>query len=247
MFCLLLNIPFQEPLKLITSSPALARQFRQKHGSFVSECSINTSTGLTIHSQSLAEVEDILYRYRRFSSDIIALHGAAVGNRNGARLLLAPTTGGKTTLTCYLTQKGLDYITDDCILIHKDTLQVHPYPEPLHLRKESLAVLSDHHISPEYFTQFEKLNEATFPRYVNTPSNCAMNPIQIHSIYFLERTDSRNALQAMSTTARVSALLQAPIIDYPINASHIQFMTHLAKYPCYKLYYSDMHYVLNIL
>ena len=247
MFYLLLSIPFQEPLKLITDCPTLVQQFRQKHGSFVTECNPDTTAGLTVHSHSLPEVEDILYHYRRFSSDILALHGAAVAARNGARLLLAPTTGGKTTLTCYLTQNGMDYITDDCILIHKNTLQVHPYPEPLHLRKESLAVLHYYHVSPEYFTQCEQLNNVTFPRHVYTPVNCVTNPLPIHSIYFLERTENQNTLQPMPTTACISALLQAPIMEYPMNASYIHFMTVLAKYPCYKLCYNDMNYVLNIL
>ena len=63
-------------------------------------------------------------------NNVWALHGAAVCYKNEVYLLLAPTHIGKTTLTAYLTNSGLEYVTDDCIVIDRASLMVHPFFNP---------------------------------------------------------------------------------------------------------------------
>ena len=106
--------------------------------------------GQTMKSDSsLEKIDAILFENTRFDDRVFAMHGAAVERRGQACLFLAATTSGKTTLAAYLASRGFGYITDDCILLHKDNRMVTPFCTPLHLREGGLEVLRRVHAAPD--------------------------------------------------------------------------------------------------
>lgn len=192
----------------------------------------------------LPAIADILYERRNYDPSVFALHGAAVEYNNQAFLFLAATGSGKTTLTGFLTHKGFGYIADDCILLDRESLVIYPYTTPLHLRCGGLTVLKGYGIHPE---PLEFLEDASFERYIYTPRNRITAPVPLGKIFFPTHNASENRIEEMNRTERMTALLKSPIVEYQVDRPYLQFIARLSAIPCYRLYYSDMDYVKEVL
>ena len=255
--------PFSAAFQLQTNCPVLINLLCLKHGQYLTETPTMTSHTITalrqgstcnyeishgdthfVTANPLYAVEDIIYHHRDFLEKVLALHGAAVTDGNYAHIFLAATTSGKTTLTAYLIHSGFDYITDDCVLLDREEFSIHPFTTPLHLREGSLEVLKRYAVLPKALTYLE---DEIFARYVFTPDNCVTASLPLGGIFFLHRTEERNALEEMSLTDRITGLLHSPITAYPMSKEYLIFISRLAKFPCYRLYYSDMNYVKELL
>ncbi len=266
MITLILAPPYQDSTAITTNCPRLAHSLHLKYGKYITLSKRTTNAIHTIEalkveqnyiinnnstsfntSTPFQDIEDILYAQKKFAPNVLALHGAAIAHNDRSILFLAATNSGKTTLTSYLVSKGFRYITDDCILLNKATFSVSPYTTPLHLRHGSLDVLRKYDVLPE---KLQFLDEPSFTRYIYTPTNCSIRSLPIERIFFLTRTESitdRNYLEKMSTIDRMTELLKAPITEYPMNSEHLQFIAKLAKFPCHRLFYSDMNYVQEVI
>ena len=174
---------------------------------------------------------------------ILALHGAAVCYKNEVYLLLAPTHIGKTTLTAYLTNYGLEYVTDDCIVIDRTSLMVHPFSIPLHLRSGGMEVLKK--VGCNIPDNLPSVTEGNIHRYVLTPDKIRTSPAKIAKIFFIERTEDINSIDLMDGAQSVMSLLKAPIVNYPICPEYLQCFSKIAKIGCFNLKYSDMNFVLR--
>ena len=176
-------------------------------------------------------------------NNVWALHGAAVCYKNEVYLLLAPTHIGKTTLTAYLTNSGLEYVTDDCIVIDRASLMVHPFSIPLHLRSGGMEVLKK--VGCNIPDNLPSVTEGNIHRYVLTPDKIRTSPVKIAKIFFIERTEDINSIDLMDGAQSVMSLLNAPSVNYPIISEYLQFVSEIAKIGCYNLKYSDMNFVLR--
>lgn len=172
--------------------------------------------------------------------DIHLLHGAAIEWQRRAYVFLAPTTSGKTTLASYLTSNGFGYITDDCILLDKTNFYIHPNTTPIHLRNGGLDILKQYNAEPMHV---KHINE----RYVYTPNNCITDALPISKIYFIKRTENENKVVQMNTITRITELMKSPIQEYQVTSEYIKFISHLAKFDCQYLLYSDMNYVAEVI
>lgn len=263
MTTLILAPPQLPSNAIMTNCPIFIRTLCLKYGKYITKTAINITNSHTIKvlktdqtyeitydttrittSNALQAIEDILYSQRSFHPDIFALHGAAIAYNNQSTLFLAATTSGKTTLTSYLVNKGYGYITDDCILLNRRTFNIHPYNTPLHLRSGGLDILRKCQALPN---SLEFLDDPSFTRYVYTPTDCVTTPLPLGRIFFITRTDCENRIEEMTTTERMTELLKAPITEYPMNSEHLQFIARLAKFPCHRLFYSDMNYVQEVI
>ena len=191
----------------------------------------------------LAYVCNLMYAKQAFVKDVFALHGAAIEYDNLAYIFLAQTQAGKSTLTAFLALNGLGYITDDCVMIDLNTLKVIPDFTPISLREGGCQVLNDIGYSTDVF---EVLDYPPLTGYAYMPSKSTDKPKEIGAIFFIKRSDE-NSLAGMSCTESMLSLLKAPITKYDLNKEHIQIIKALASFPCYKLCYSDMEYVLKII
>lgn len=191
------------------------------------------------HSKdAMVFLSEYLFEHTTINKDFFAIHGAAVEYNGKAFILAAPTTGGKTTLTAYLLHHGFGYLTDDCGLVEKNTLLLHPYAKPLHLREGGMAILRQFGIDPPAIHVIRK----HIDRFVWTPENVTTRPTPLGSIFFIERGEENHSV-ILSQKQSIALLMKSPVAHLTVNAEHLSFLAKLSCVGCEKLCYSDMSYV----
>lgn len=216
----------------------------EKHGNFSGYYFFEVEEDSHLTKFPIEELLNYINANSIFDKNILALHGAAVAWNSSAYLFLAPTLRGKTTLTSYLCNRGLNYITDDCILVDRKNLDVYPYCTPMHLRKGGVDVLEKYGFSPVNLICIKTL---TSERYIYTPSDCIMTPLKIMKIFFLSRTIDVNQIIEMGHCESMEELLQAPIKNYQLDWKYIQTIAELANIDCAKIEYSSMDFVYKMI
>lgn len=259
---LYLNQPFHTTYSIRTDDADLIHRLKIKFGTYINESEEGADVTVEVRElQSglftvsaggetfttpypLQYIDEILHRNARYDDTVLALHGAAVELRGQAYLFLAATTTGKTTLASYLISKGYGYITEDCILIDRATLQVYPCTAPVHLREGGLGVLRRLGCAPENVTEFDDTAQL---RYAFTPENRITEPLPIGGIFFIERTEEENELIRLTANEKLYGLMRSPITDYPVTGDYLRLLTRLSGKNCIKLRYSDMEYVAEVI
>lgn len=253
--------PFQTAFTIHTNCQTLGELLLLKYGKFAttSDCiATDVITAIKTYEnykvcykdnqfftkQPLQEIINIMRTNRVFNKNIFAIHGAAVAHNNETYLFLAATTSGKTTLTGYLTTYGFGYLTDDCILLDKESFQVYPFCTPVQLREGGYNILKSLGYLPD---NVEFLNDTSIKRYVYTPKNCVRTPLPLKRIFFINRTENRNDLEDMNATKRMISLLKSPITEYELDRTYLKFISKLSKIPCHELYYCNMDYVAKVI
>lgn len=181
--------PHQTVFSLLLADDSLVSMLSLQYGRYFHPADRKTADFITIthtdqtytlryqekiwHSpHPLEELSEILFYNTVYDDSVFALHGAAVEYHGKAIVFLGATTTGKTTLTAYLTQNGFGYLTDDCVLIDRSDLTVHPVTTPIHLREGGLRVLEKLGCAPE---QTEYLEPAGGTVYLH-PGKCSAKP-----------------------------------------------------------------------
>ncbi len=229
-----ISCPFQTPFCVETEENGLIANLKLKYGPYCRtegdpECPHFSAVrpeegGYRItwqgeefcYSSPLGFFSREMGRCRRFSPRVFALHGGAVAWKGRAYVFLAATTTGKTTLTAYLTQQGLDYLTDDCVLIDRETLEVLPCITPIHLRAGGVEVLRQWGACPP----LNHLADVGFERWVFTPARCVETPLPLGKIFFLHRTEDENGVIPLNTNEIFARLLKAPLVEYHAANTH---------------------------
>lgn len=263
MMELCLALPFREACAIFTNCGDFRQAMEGKYGRYVfplvhanTEISFSiiregavyrfaSPLGEVMTETPLHALDRYLFEHLTFSPQVLALHGAAVEWRGGCYLFLAATTSGKTTLTAYLTERGFGFLTDDCILLDRESLCVHPDAEPLHLRDGGLEVLRRVGAVPD---GLRTMGEALpLRRHVYTPRSVVDKPVPLRRIYFTERTEDANGVSPLSTNESIAALMQAPITPYPVTGDYLRFLGRLSRVGCFRLRYRDMDYVKELI
>jgi len=182
-------------------------------------------------------LHNAMFTGRKIVPGIFALHAGGVSRGNKAYIFCAPTTTGKTTLTAYLAERGMAYISDDCVFINMHDFTVSPCHMPIHLREGGYTVLREHGLSPN---PIEQAGE----RYVYTPRKLSPAKMEIGKILFLTRTSDTNAVHPLSKPEALHRLMLSPITIYPITKEYLLFLHKLIPY-CYDVKYCDMTFVLH--
>ena len=173
---------------------------------------------------------------------ICSLHAAAVEHNNRAYIFAAPTGSGKTTLTAYLSELGYAYISDDEVSIDIASLRVQSNPKPLHLREDSVLVLHDYGIDITVpITETE-----TFRRIVYLPDNFISGECPIGGLFFIQRDKAENSCTSVPPAEAVRLIIQnlhSPDVDM---SACLRCAVKLAPM-CWKIVYSDMTYIYNLL
>lgn len=103
------------------------------------------------------------------SSDLFALHAAAV-SRDGRGLLLPGETGcGKSTLAAALAAEGLSFLGDDTIVLARDLARVRPIALPICLPSGSWPLLATRYPSLDTLATHAR-NDGKQVRYVLPPT-----------------------------------------------------------------------------
>lgn len=77
------------------------------------------------------------------SAGLALFHGAALARGNDVVLLLGETRAGKTTLTLGLMQRGWLPLTDDVLVVDRESLCISAFPRCFHVSREIAARLAD--------------------------------------------------------------------------------------------------------
>ncbi|MHB1484845.1 MAG: hypothetical protein ACYCYI_09300 [Saccharofermentanales bacterium] len=195
-------------------------------------------------SDPLQEIMNIVYRYTKTPEKIFALHAGAVSYMGKANIFVAPTSNGKTTLVTYLIHNGFDYITDDCVLIDKDEMSVHPYPKPIHMRKDGYDVLKNLDIKP---MNVKILCEKNEQKYVFTPQNFVDEKLDIKQIIFIEYNNLYNEIFTLKPANTIQKLMISSLIPYKIDLNYLKFLNNLSRLECKIVRYKDMNYIMDYL
>jgi len=253
--------PFHRPHFEISSSDAkLLDSLRLQHSPFVCDdspspdtygieiirrsdgCVVKHGGAETVTKTPLYEIDSIIFENTSYDDSVLALHGSAVEWGGRAYLFLADTGSGKTTLASYLTSSGFGYITDDCILIDRDSFQVHPYTCSVHLRDGGLDVLEKLGKAP---SNLQFLDDDIMRRHIYVPSNCVAQPLSLGDIYFIKRSETENMLGELSTNEKMEKLLQASITNYELTPDYLRLLGRLVQGKCHSLTYKDMEFVAD--
>lgn len=260
---LVLKMPHQTDCIIETNSFEIVSKLNLKYGKYIAEFSTDKTADIkiikgeeamydviiedtAIHtSRPIFYLDRFLFEHPTYDENIFAMHGAAVCIGGKSYAFLGATTGGKTTLTSYLTSCGFSYLTDDCVLLDRQTLEVHPFATPLHLREGGVEVLKKYDALPNNLEILCENDEIA--RYTYTPENSLENEAPLGEIFFIERTESENAVLTMSATEKLTALLKSPITVYPMTSDYLKFLSDLSKSYCKRLKYCDMNFVKEVI
>lgn len=75
------------------------------------------------------------------TSTVAVFHAAALTRGEATVLLLAQSGAGKTTLTLGLMQRGWEPLTDDIVLVDRESLGISPFPRCFHVDEATSALL----------------------------------------------------------------------------------------------------------
>ena len=259
-----LKMPYQKELVIEVDCPELLFNFEKKYGRYIVACeqievpdihitkvdgdtyTVTIGETATYTSHPVLLVDQFLFEHPSYDASVFAMHGAAVECKGKSYVFLAATTSGKTTLTSYLEHCGCGYVTDECVLLDRKTYTVYPFSTPLHLREGGVKVLERYGALPEDLHYFSEDNNSNC-RYIYTPKKCVEQALPLGEIFFIERTETENALCKMTIQEKIAALMKSPITVYPIEIEYLKFLASLGTRYCKYLKYCDMNFVKEVL
>ncbi len=248
---ILINLPFHEDKYTVSThcdeiildlQHTFGRYCTEYHGETEYVITRSGSAYTVTWGEERCETDDPLrllhnrmFTNKRITQGIFALHAGGVEWGGKAYIFCAATTTGKTTLTAYLTQQGLGYISDDCVFVDQSSLAVYPCHTPIHLREGGYDVLQKLGAEPKSSV---KVND----RFVYTPDRLSPKSMELGGIFFIERTESENTLSSLEKVDAMRRLMLSPITVYPMGKDYITFLNRLTPY-CRSMRYCDMKYV----
>ena len=171
-------------------------------------------------------------------------HGAAVSKNGCAIAFLAPTGGGKSTLTYYLNRNGFGYLTDDSFLYDMTSGDIRSPYKPIELREgsyrllEKESLLSDQELC--YNPTSGRERYCYYPRKIEETST-------LSAIYLIERNSSINALERVSVSESVRELMKSLMVIPEMDGEDIRGLRQIAKLVRGRLFYKDMQFVLDVI
>ena len=206
-------------------------------------CDSPNITYMKITKDPIQEIKKIILENPFSSPSVMVFHGAAVKRNKGAYVFLAPTHGGKTTLTSFLLNKGYCYISEDCTIVDMQDLHIIPCVTPIHLRPGGVKVLEEYGI----FNNYPVIQTENVERYIYFPKLASQTNESIDGIFFLGRTTTTNKVQGLSKTQCIDFLLKSLMYPPQFNSRLFSFLNRLSGINTFSLSYCDMEYVDNIL
>jgi HprK-related kinase A len=77
------------------------------------------------------------------SLQYLTLHAGVIAKNNQAIILPGASGSGKSTLSAAMGWRDWRFLSDEFALIKPDTVEVHPYPRPVSLKNNSIAVMQE--------------------------------------------------------------------------------------------------------
>lgn len=113
--------------------------------------------------------------------DYLIIHGAGLVKDGRGVIFPGALRCGKSTLTLYLLYQGFRFASDDILLVNRRTLEVHPYPRLINIRKDSLTIVPGIHKDYHRMKFSQSFDE---PRWFLDKSELAAEPFRCHYVIF---------------------------------------------------------------
>lgn len=236
-----------EGIRVLVNSDASAWHLRVLGTNAVSHEGLTSACSGTVAIQSVGQHSPQLALLRAVDTVLTeqlagavdcgpVLHGACISNAHGeACMLLAPSTGGKSTLTALLVSAGLRYMSDELCLLAVPfgdasalDVEITGWPRALHLRPGGLQALRSEAIRPIVLDVESPVLDGEGNAWVEPPSptptpSLAQSATQSHfsarlkMIIQLEfdgaRATNAPCIQRVLTKAEVARLLVAQTVN----------------------------------
>lgn len=160
-----------------------------------------------VDETAFSYLQQYLLKNSYMENGFLCLHGGAIScERGDAIVFLANSMVGKSTLITFLCMNGMEYITDDRVLIDINRMEIFPFESSIMLRKGGKKLLEEEYcIQINTKTYSYKRNE----REVFQPPKMRGERVKIRCIYFLERIEGTKIMVSqISQSAVLEALLK---------------------------------------
>jgi hypothetical protein len=122
--------------------------------------------------------KDIAIELQRLRCDLYFVHAAVLTRGDVALMLIAKSGGGKSTVCWALLHHGFRYLSDELGPVDLKTVEVHPYPRALALKREPPA---SYPLPPKTARTARSLHVQA----EEIPSGLARGPAPLAAIFFL--------------------------------------------------------------
>lgn len=178
----------------------------------------------------------------------LAFH-AGVVEKNGFGILLPAYPGsGKSTLTAALTCRGWRLLSDEFGLLDPESGLVSPFPRPIPLKNESIAVIERFAAVPLGPT-FDKTRKGTV-RHMPAPTesvNRIRDKATINLVLFPQYAKDEGTELTPIPKSRAHLRLATHAFNYEVlgEAAFSAIVSIVRRVPCYDLRYSDLNDVIR--
>jgi hypothetical protein len=201
--------------------------------------------------------KNIIHRSLYCKDDFVIYHGCGMSTRGFSFLLLGQTFSGKSTLAAFLYAKGLQYLTDDFVILDTKNLSIIPYPKPIHLRYGGKKVLENYH---DIYLSFEHISYTNYERWIIKPDlkSYSENSFPVNCIFFIKRYDrkdkvknreyyKKNKFKSLDSCKSACLLIDNLYSSNGIRKSIIKTYDVIKNVPAVMLYYYTLDEAYSII
>jgi hypothetical protein len=187
----------------------------------------------------------------RRSDFLMLVHGGVVSNGESAVLLPASAGSGKTTLTAALCHSGLEYLSDEVVLLQREACRVRPAPIPMCVKQPSWSLIGKRY--PQLYDQpVHRRMDRQVVRYLAPPvaPGAVTGPLPVSHIVFPKyQAESPTHLEKLSPMAALARLLSecrgaGSALTQTDIAALVQW---IAEVTCYSLSLGDLDEAVGVL
>ncbi len=171
----------------------------------------------------------------------LLFHAAGLAWHGQGILVPGAPGAGKTTLSAWLTLRGLDYLTDELVFVPHQSVRLHALTRPLNLKKEARQALQNYFDFNAHAAHILSSSQADLapPTLLRAANTLCQPPLRL-ILFPHYQPDSTGALRALSKAQAGLFLMQCLINARNLPGHGLAEIARLAQAaPAYTLSYAS--------